>query len=172
MTNGRFVLALLLAASMAGARDARAEDPAPGIKSESRALAYSLGGTALPIGSAIVLGGQGGAAFVVLGGAVIGPSLGHFYADRPGRAMIGIGIRTAALAGLVVAIGSSWENENSDASALAVGSLIVGTASMLADIADAPHSARVHNGKRTEHRFSIEPWGSRRAAGIRATVVF
>jgi hypothetical protein len=172
MTNRWILLALLFAVSMAGARDGRAEDSAPKIKSESSALMYSLGGTAVPIGSGILLGGQGGAAFVVLGGAVIGPSLGHFYADRPGRAMIGIGIRSAALVGLAVAIGSSWDDESTDASALGVGSVIVGTASMLVDIAEAPHSARVHNGKRTEHRFSIQPWGTRHAAGIRATVGF
>jgi hypothetical protein len=43
---------------------------------------------------------------------------------------------------------------------------------MITDIAEAPRSARIHNGKLAEPRFSVAPWGTRHAAGLRATVGF
>ena len=168
----RILLALLLAASMAvQPRASRAGDIAPGTKSESTALSLSLFGTGLSLGAGTAVGGGTGAG-IVLGGAVFGPSLGHFYAGRPARALIGIGIRSASVVALAVAVGSAWENESSGATALGIGSLILGTASMITDVAEAPRSARIHNGKLAEHRFSVAPWGTRHAAGLRATVGF
>lgn len=167
----RLLLALLLAASTVPPRASRADEIAPGTKSESTALSLSAFGTGLPLGAAPFVGG-GASVGIVLGGAVFGPSLGHFYAGRPGRALLGIGIRSAAVVALAVAIGNAWENEGSGATALGIGSLIVGTASMITDIAEAPRSARIHNGKLAEPRFSVAPWAARHAAGLRASVGF
>src|SRR6202008_2121409 len=69
----------------------------PGIKSGKTALLMSLLGTAVPIAaSAPFIWEQSGTslahASAVVGTAAIlfGPSLGHFYAERPGRAFAGI----------------------------------------------------------------------------------
>src|SRR6185312_2151270 len=128
MTVTRFALAVLLGASMVGdVLEAGAGEFHT--KSESTALRCSLLGTMVPIGVGTFLVGGGAGASVVLGGAVIGPSLGHFYAGRPWRAAIGIGIRSASLVGLALAVGSAWENENTDAALLGAGCLVIGAAS-------------------------------------------
>ncbi len=172
MTTRWILLALLLTASMfVQPRGSRANDAAPGTKSETTALSLSLFGTGLPFAAAPLAGGGTGAG-IVLGGAVFGPSLGHFYAGRPGRALLGIGIRSASVVALAVAIGNAWEHESGGAAALGIGSVIVGTASMITDIAEAPRSARIHNGKLAEHRVSVAPWATRHAAGLRASVGF
>jgi hypothetical protein len=173
MTVTRFALAMLLGASMAsGLREACAGEFHA--KSERTALQYSLLGTMVPIGAGTFLVGDGAGAGVVLGAAVIGPSLGHFYAARPARAAIGIGIRSASVLGLALAIGSAWENEGTDASLLGVGCLIIGTASMITDIAEAPRSARIHNAKKRDPRMCVLPCvlGPARAAGLAVRIQF
>jgi len=161
MTTRWISLTLLLAAMATG--DACAD----GIKSESTALRLSMLGTGLPLGTGVLVAGDAGA-WIFLGGAVLGPSLGHFYAERPGRALIGVGIRSAAIVGLAAAIGSSWEDESGGAAALGIGCLMVGTASIITDIAEAPRSARKHNAGVGERRFSVGPWKN----GVRASLEF
>src|SRR5690349_22667086 len=119
------------------------------MKSENTALMLSLAGTVVPaaVSAPAAFGDEEnvGAAWVFLGALLLGPSVGHFYSDRPGRALAGIGIRGVAMVGLGGAIAASWDSENSDADALAVASLGLGAACIAYDIVRAPHSARVQN---------------------------
>src|SRR6185295_19372670 len=126
------------------------------------------------VAAPVFLESNGAGAGVVLGAAVLGPSLGHFYAGRPARAAIGIGIRSASVLGLAVAVGSAWENEDSDATLLGVGCLIIGTASMITDVAEAPRSARIHNAKKRDPRMCVLPCvlGPARAPGLTVCVGF
>jgi hypothetical protein len=142
-------------------------------RSESTALLWSFLATAVPVAvsapSAFSESGSQGAAWVFLGSLVVGPSLGHFYADRSGRALLGLGIRTAAIVGLVGATTISWDNQSTGGDALALVSLGIGAVSVVWDIASAPASARRYN---ETHRLSIGlgPVGS--APGILVAASF
>ncbi|TMQ55848.1 MAG: hypothetical protein E6K74_01925 [Candidatus Eisenbacteria bacterium] len=115
--------------------------------SPGRAFLYSFFGTAIPVGvgGATALGNNelSAGSLVAIGGAVVGPSLGHFYAQRYGRAIRGIvirGVATAIVAGTV-----TTDTRSDGLAALSAGALLVGITSFVVDIAGAPHSARVHN---------------------------
>jgi hypothetical protein len=118
-----------------------------GWKSPGRAFLYSSLGTVIPVG-------VGGAAalgqneltvgsYVAIVGAVVGPSLGHFYAQRNSRAIRGIVIRGVATA--IVAATVTSDNADNGSASLFVGALLVGTTCLVVDIAGAPYSARAHN---------------------------
>jgi hypothetical protein len=150
----------------------------PGIKSETSALLLSVLGTATAAACApLVFESTGSevAAFVLVGALVLGPSLGHFYAERPGPAFAGIGIRL--LAGAGVALGALAEGSDggatSSSTAIATAGVIVGGASILWDIARAPHSARVHNDQvRQGISFGITPSIGAAGIGLSAAVTF
>lgn len=154
-------------------------DPLPGERSETAALLLSLGATTLPAALALThpratyaLGVQPG--LVLLGSLILGPSVGHVYAGRPGRALLGIGVRVGALAGLAGAVALSWNSYSSGAEALGVVSLALGAGLWIWDIASAPGSARAHNRKLRERRLSLGagPVGSTGAPGIVLTATF
>jgi hypothetical protein len=177
MIGTRFALAAFLVASLASLpHAARGEEPAPAIKSPSGAFLYSFLGTVVPGAVALAASGpeDDATALLFLGGAVVGPSFGHFYAGRPGRAFAGIGIRSASVLGLAIAVGTSWDNPNTGSDVLAVASLVVGGGSMIFDIADAPHSARLHNQKANAVRVSVSPAaiGPDHAPGMRVDLGF
>lgn len=70
------------------------------VKSEQKALNYSLLGTLLPLPTVIL----------AVPGLWFGPSFGYFYADRLGRAWAGIGIRTLAIGGMISSFGiCGWD---------------------------------------------------------------
>ena len=101
-----------------------------------------------------VEGGPGGAIFAV--GATLGPSFGHFYSGCPGRALLGIGIRTGAAAVTLVAISSAiFESEDSPANAAVQAGFLTLCASGVIDIATAPASATKTNRELKEHRIAF-----------------
>lgn len=146
------------------------------------AFGYSFMGTGVPIATGIALGSREGehwdaaAGVPILAGWWFGPSLGHFYAGRPKRALIGIGIRTAALAGLAVgaAIESGKSYDAPSANALEMVSIVVGLGSMFYDIVEAPLSVRRHNEELIRGHATITPAmiGEARAPGLRADWTF
>ena len=79
---------------------AGAGDSVPSRKSPGGAFALSLGSTAIPMAVGVAAGGGGGGGWVFLGGVVVGPSVGHFYAG-----MVGRGLGTVALRGAGTAVG-------------------------------------------------------------------
>lgn len=82
------------------ARADQPPDPAgnfarPAYKSEGMAIALSVLGTAIPVLVGNRMSGGGDlAGSLMVGGMVLGPSLGQFYAGSLGRGMLGTGIRT------------------------------------------------------------------------------
>lgn len=133
-----------------------AEERIPGIKSGTTAFLWSFLGTALPAaaGSYDVYRANSSSSIVpgivVVGALVLGPSLGHFYAARPGRALVGIEIRTLAGVGILTAVflGVSENSANDSArysETLSIVGFALGGASLAWDIIRAPHSASVHN---------------------------
>ena len=104
----------------------------------------------------------------------IGPSLGHFYAARPGRALGGIGLRTLALLGVAGGVAVAWDSEDAGGGALALLGLGLCGTSLIADIATAPHSVQIHNDNMQEGRiaFGITPSRHTPGLGLRAEVCF
>ncbi len=177
--TGGAPIALVLGDSMAVSAESGEE--APGLRSKKTALLWSLLGTALPTAASAPLvwkarGAPDGAAIILVGALIIGPSLGHFYAARPGPAFAGIGIR--ALAGGAVAVGGlaagSEQGATSGSNAMAAIGAIVGGASLVWDILRAPHSAQVHNDKvrRGQVGILITPSISAAGVGLLATATF
>lgn len=111
------------------------------LKSEKTALRYSLIGTLAPTATLIL-------AYPSL---LIGPSMGYFYADEPGRAWKGIGIRALATGGMISAFGiCGWDCGEGDseyniawAVFLASSGAFVGSA--IYDIATVERTVRHHN---------------------------
>ena len=181
MIATRFALAAVFALSVGVCPGASLAEPDhAGVKSESDALWLSLAGTAVPVLAVAAMTSNnhhsendGPIAVVGITGYLLGPSAGHFYAGRPGRALLGVGIRSAAL-GIAVA---SFHDSSSDIPSAGTGgvlALLVGSASMVIDIGDAPRSARIHNGKRPDARICVAPGlvGPRGAPGLQVTVRF
>lgn len=149
------------------------------MKSGRSAFLISFLGTATAAACAPLVfesDGPEAAGFVLVGALVLGPSLGHFYAERPGPAFAGIGIRL--LAGAAVAYGgladASEGGATSTSNAIAAAGVIVGGASILWDIARAPHSARVYNDHVRQGRisFGITPSVGPAGVGLSASVTF
>ncbi len=186
MNPARILRMALLAALCCGLyTPARAQEEVPPAKSPSGALTYSLLGTFVPVcvgvgigltGSSSSTGEEAQAAAVVVSaaGLLVGPSLGHFYAERWGRGLAGIGIRAVGAAGVVGGIAMEWNNpegDNSDGIIAAGCGLILG--SIIWDVASAPHAARDWNRDAANHRVSVRPAvvGQARAPGLRLDVV-
>ena len=145
----------------------------PGFKSGTTALMWSLLGTLVPIGVGVVASSTAGEAsdnplpgFLILGGMLVGPALGHFYAGRSGHALAGIGIRTVTLAALLGGVAASWDN-NSGGNALFLAGLVASATSVAWDIVRAPHSAEVHNRTIQPGRVSMVVSPLHNAAGVR-----
>jgi hypothetical protein len=143
-----------------------------GRRSPGRAFLYSFFGTAIPVGvgGGTALGNNelSAGALVAIGGAVVGPSLGHFYAQRPGRAIRGIVARGVA-AGMIT--GAVYSSSESAFTSLFVGGSLLGIGFFVADIAGAPHSADVHNEEVARARVSAAlfagPIGGAPGVGLR-----
>jgi hypothetical protein len=156
-------------------------DPLPGERSEATALLLSLCATAIPaVLAAPAAFGEGGegqgqtAALVFLGSLIVGPSVGHFYAGRPGRGLLGIGVRVVALFGIAGAVAMSWDEESSGGNAMAFASLGAGAGFLIWDIASAPRSARIHNRALRERHaaLGIGRIGGTDAPGVVLTASF
>lgn len=155
----------------------------PHMKSGAGALLWSFLGTAAPAAATLPFiwekSGTSGAkvaAAGLVGALLFGPSLGHFYADRPGRAAAGIAIRTLAGAvftvGIVggVAEGGATEGDN----ALAAVGAVVGGVAVVYDIVTAPRSAKTHNEELRTKRGGVDVglMSGSHGLGLCATVSF
>jgi hypothetical protein len=118
-------------------------------KSENTAILWSLGSTMIPVG----LGYLKGNLLPVIPGIIIGPSVGHFYAEQWGRGIKSAAYRTI-ISGLGIALsygmveGAFRENRREP---LVAGIVVIGATgtsliiSALYDIFTAPSSARKYN---------------------------
>ena len=188
MIRARFLLVAAVALwQFALPLPGRAGEPGDSLKSGSSALIRSFLGTVGPVGIGLAMsagdeedGATLASALLMSGGVLVGPSLGHFYAERPGRALVGIGIRVLGGAGMIGGFAIAWESDwwnESDSTAgeaLFLAGAAVTAASAIVDIATAPQSARRHNEKIGRARVSLAPAavGHARAPGLRLDVTF
>jgi TM2 domain-containing membrane protein YozV len=125
----------------------------------------------MPIGAALSMTSNdsddhAAAGLTLLGSLLLGPSLGHFYAGRPGRALIGIGLRTLALAGVTAGVAATWNGDSDAGAAAGYAGVALGGAVVLWDIVRAPHSAKVRNEQR-RRSAAVTPVLSPEGSGIR-----
>jgi hypothetical protein len=120
-------------------------------------------------------------ALLISSGIILGPSLGYFYAGRPGRAFAGIGFRTAigfgALIGAFATCG--WDcGEGEEAYDTAWGILIIGGAlvagSAIYDIGKVDNAVRAQNLKHAGPKISVLPdyFPGHKTLGLRAKLTF
>ena len=140
--------------------------PAIKLKSEKRAMTWSVVGTIIPLAvsaSFILTGGSSYAhANIAAVGLLIepvGPSLGYFYTGAVGRALLGFGIRLAGLAGMV---GGAYGLDNYDSDETLMKALIIGgagatLASTIIDLAGLKKAVRRHNLKVQSLQMAVTP---------------
>lgn len=118
---------------------------------------------------------------LISSGLIIGPSLGYFYAGRPGRAFAGMGLRTAigfgALIGAFATCGwGCGPGEGAYNAAWGImalgGAVVVGSA--IHDISKVDDAVRAQNQKRENPRLSVIPeyFPGHKAIGLRAKIAF
>lgn len=114
-------------------------------------------------------------------GLIIGPSLGYFYAGRPGRAFLGIGFRTAVGFGSLIGAFATcgWDCGPGDGAYDAAWGIIgAGTVLMagsaIYDIAKVGRAVRAQNLKRDKLKLSVLPeyYPGSKALGLRAKITF
>jgi hypothetical protein len=125
----------------------------------------------MPIGAALAMSSddvddQAAAELTLLGALLVGPSLGHFYAGRPGRALLGVGLRTLALAGVTAGVAATWNGDSDAGAAAGIAGVALGGAVVLWGIVRAPHSAKVRNEQR-RRSAAVSPTLSPDGSGIR-----
>ena len=140
--------------------------PAVKLKSEKKAMTWSVVGTVIPLAvsaSYLLTDGSSYAhanvAAVGMLVAPLGPSLGYFYAGATGRALLGLGIRLAGLAGIV---GGSYGLDQGDANQDLMEALIIAGAGMtlastVIDLAGVKKAARRHNLKVQSLQMAVTP---------------
>lgn len=118
---------------------------------------------------------------LISSGVVLGPSLGYFYAGRPGRAFAGMGIRTAIGFGTLIGAFATcgWNCGPGDgAYNTAWGIIVVGGAvavgSAIHDISKVDDAVRSENQKRRHPKLAVIPeyFPGSKAVGLRAKLVF
>ena len=118
---------------------------------------------------------------LISSGVVIGPSLGYFYAGRPGRAFAGMGIRTAIGFGSLIGAFATcgWNCGPGDgAYNTAWGIMVVGGAvalgSAIHDISKVDDAVRSENQKHRHPKLAVMPeyFPGSKAVGLRAKLVF
>jgi hypothetical protein len=136
-----------------------------GGKSPGTALALSLMSTVVPIGAGIALMATESPAGLIpfLGGILVGPSIGHFYAGNTGRGLATAGLRTVSLVGGTLAAYAICPYDGcSDSDVQAATWVLIATAgltlgSSVVDIATAPDAARRYNERQQAARLRVTP---------------
>jgi hypothetical protein len=145
--------------------------PAPPmkLKSENTAVLYSLLGTTGPLVITAAANGRSGIGALAFAGLILGPSTGYFYAEKPGRALTGIGIRLGAtglmVAGVAVAFVGAEDifSENPNTSnadiggALIIAGGVILVTDIVIDIALVGHAVGDHNREMQRKAISIAP---------------
>jgi hypothetical protein len=182
----RTFVAILLVIALphaARAQPGAAAPPSPPVAdseevSPAAAFGLSLAGTAVGWGGLLMAAEVDSEAlgWVAVGGILVGPSLGHFYAGEVGRGLGHTGIRLGAGAIFVVGAAITFsdcfftEEEECDGSSgplIMLGGAALGAGSTIYSIVDAPRAATRANQKR--RRFVITPAplvGPERSTGL------
>jgi len=184
LAAGLIVGSLALPLRAQESQESRDKAPPPvKLKSEKRAMTLSAVGTLVPLAvsaSYLLTDGSSYAhanvAAVGLLIAPLGPSLGYFYAGATGRALLGLGIRLAGLAGM---IGGSYGLDNYDSNETLMEAFIIAgagltLASTVIDLAGVKKAVRRHNLKVQKLQVALAPLVSPRtkALGLQARLSF
>ena len=128
-------------------------------KSESIAMVFSLVGTVVPL-SVFVFRGYNNVTtgWMLLGGSIIGPSLGYFYGGLSRQGFRGVGVRSLCFLSLVAGAAAGW-NGNSPvvAYSLIIGGLAGYLISAVSDIVSVHGAVRKHNAEQKIIAFSMAP---------------
>jgi len=156
-------------------QESRDKAPPPvKLKSEKRAMTWSVVGTLVPLAASASFLLTGGSSYVHANIAAVGmlvaplgPSLGYFYTGATGRALLGLGIRLAGLAGM---IGGSYGLYNYDSNGTLMGAFIIAgagaiLASTIIDLAGLKKTVRRHNLKVQSLQAAVAPVLSPRTKG-------
>jgi hypothetical protein len=155
-------LTLVATLSLVSGAAARAEELSDGAtsgpKSTTVATLVSVIGTAVPVAVGIHAwnktdGDQG--AGMILGGYLLGPALGHFYAGRPNAAFGGMALRLVPIVLLGGAVSASWDAPSKAADVMAVGSALLATGIVAWDIGRTSNSVRAYNEEHAHPRVSL-----------------
>lgn len=132
-------------------------------KSENTAILLSLGATIIPC----TVGWFTHPTSLIIGfgmGTILGPSVGHFYAEQSGHALWGIGIRALGIGAGIATMRAGYgkktifdEPENSGLVLTGLGLLGVTGVYMLYDIFEASSSVRKYNEsiKKTDNVYFV-----------------
>lgn len=113
--------------------------------------------------------GRGGSGALAFMGFIMGPSAGYFYAEKPGRALTGIGIRLRAtslmIAGAAVAMAGTediFSEEPHNRNDNLAGTLFIAGGGILVidsvvDIAGVGSAIKVHNREPRGKAISVSP---------------
>jgi hypothetical protein len=167
----------------------------PADKSPEKAVRSSLLATVIPVaaggamlwaglkseGNYEILTGVGAVTGVL--GVAVGPSVGHAYAERPGRGAAGVGLRlVTSLAGSLLTLVSVRNVEvydapdRTDATGLTLGVILFGVTAISAvhDIISAGDSAKEYNSKRSATTIQMAPtyFTNSAAPGLALTIDF
>ena len=129
-------------------------------KSPTQAQLYSLGGTLVPVllGAGMDKERDDIRVPLLAAGILVGPSVGHFYAENTSQALTGIGIRLGggalSVLGFGVALNASLEgNSGGGGAALFYAGVLTSLASAGYDIFTADDAARDYN---EAHGLSVQ----------------
>ena len=157
------VVLLVILPVVAAANDSEFERK---YKSKRTARMLSLGCTIVPIGLGIAMASSESEAtsdlggFLIVGGAVVGPGVGHAYADRPVRFAGGALLRTGCLALSTFALVIAAFDDGNSSTAAEIG-FVAGLGGYLAssvyDIATVGASVDKYNREHTSPLFGVGP---------------
>ncbi len=155
-------LMIMILVATVGAVSAAESSRPSGMKSPARATRMSLLGTAVPVGllflAVIDEDSDSGYGILSLVGSVIGPGMGHAYAENPGRFWRGAGWRTVGWSGLAAAVAISRDDPDSpSAIVLSIAGSTLLLASTVYDIVSASDSAELHNAQFDSPGVSLVP---------------
>lgn len=171
MKRSLVVISLVVAAPLSARAQPGLTEPQPppveeaGDKSPGVALSLALFGTAASYAGLVAAAnsGSGELALLGVGGIIVAPSLGHFYAGESGRgvghSLVRLGAGGAMVAGALVWMEDCWFEEDCDGGAgpfIVIAGAVVGIGSTVYSIADAPAAAARHNEAR-RRRLVLTP---------------
>jgi hypothetical protein len=155
----------------------------PLLKSEKKAFSLSLWGAIIPLAAGTAMGvvadENRDASLTVMGaGYFVGPSLGYFYGGRPGRGMLGIGIRWLLIpVPLIPALAiCGWDCSPNDEAAKLAWLAMGGAAFLVAgiDILVVKGAVRKYNRSLPETGWMLLPvyFSEEKAGGLQLRMTF
>ena len=152
------------------------EETAYNVKSEHIALAWSLFGTLVPVTAGILIRDndlyEGADGILIVGGVIVGPSLGYFYGGCAGEGLLWLGIRACLISIPAVLRETSPNAEDGRAIFFILG--LLAFTSAVADISQVEEAVRKRNQSMEKTTLTVTPkffYGSK-ANGLELKIMF